>query len=135
MKKFQKIIQSLKDKFLLEKEEDMASFLGLDIKHSEDGNTITLTQVCLIGRILKATGMEDSNPKSNPAGTTPIGRDLDFNSCKENWDDRSIVGMILYLAESCCSEISYAVHQCAHYSHSPNKYQVVDCVKGMGRQY
>ena len=31
MKKIQQIIDSLKDEFLLEKEEDMAGFLGLDI--------------------------------------------------------------------------------------------------------
>ena len=52
MNKIQKIIDSLKHDFLLEKEKYMAGFLGLYISHSEDGKTITLTQVGLINRIL-----------------------------------------------------------------------------------
>ena len=47
------IISSLKDEFLLEREEDMAGFLGLNISR-KDG-TITLTQTGLIDDILEAT--------------------------------------------------------------------------------
>ena len=119
MGKIQQIIDSLKNEFLLEKEEDMAGFLGLDISHSKDGKTITLTQMGLINRILKACGMEDSNPKSTPAEITPIGKDLDGDPCKEKWDYRSIVGMMLYLAGTSRPDISYSVHQCARFSHSP----------------
>ena len=82
MKKIQKTIKSLKDEFLLEKETDMAGLLGLDMKHSKDGKTITLTQMGLIDRILKATVIEESNPKYTPVETTPIGKDLDGDPCK-----------------------------------------------------
>ena len=85
MNKIQKIIECLKDAFLLEKEEDMAGLLELDMKHSKNGKTLTLKQMRLIDRILKATEMENLNPKSTPVETTIIGTYLDGNPCKENW--------------------------------------------------
>lgn len=45
--------------------------------------------------ILNATGIDDSNNKSTPVETTPIRGNLDRDPCKENWDYRSIVGMML----------------------------------------
>ena len=89
----------------------MAGLLGLDIKKIKDGKTITLMQMELIGRIFKATGTENLNPKSISTEIKTIGRELDGDPCKENWDYRLIVGMLLYLAGSSHPEISYAVHQ------------------------
>ena len=51
------IILSLKDEFLLEKEEDMAGFLGIQIESDVDNNTLTMTQSGLIDRILVAMDM------------------------------------------------------------------------------
>ena len=55
------VILSLKDIFLLEREEDMAEFLGINISRSKDGNKdiITMTQTGLIDRILRAMDMLD----------------------------------------------------------------------------
>lgn len=47
-----KVISSLKDEFLLEREEDMAGFLGLQILHDWDTDTIALSQTGLIDTIL-----------------------------------------------------------------------------------
>ena len=51
----------LKDTFLLEREEDMAGFLGVNIMRN--ANTITMTQMDLIDQILGVMDMEDSHPK------------------------------------------------------------------------
>ena len=52
------IILSLKDEFLLEKEEDMTGFLGIQIERDVDNNTLTMTQIGLIDRILVAMDMD-----------------------------------------------------------------------------
>ena len=45
------MILGLKDEFLLEKEEDMARFLGIQIVRDPKNNTITMTQTGLIDSI------------------------------------------------------------------------------------
>ena len=63
--------------------------------------------------------MEERNIKFTPADKVPMSKDLDGDPCREDWDYRSIVGMLLYLAGSTRPDIAYAVHQCARFSHSP----------------
>ena len=113
------IISSLKDEFLLEREEDMAGFLGLKITRDVNKGTVTLLQTGLIDKILVATQMEECNLKYTPADKIPLNKDLDGDPCCEEWYYRSIVGMLLYLAGSTRPDIAYAVHQCAIFSHQP----------------
>ena len=112
-------ISSLKEEFLLEREEDMAGFLGLKITRDIKKGTVTLLQTGLIDKVLAATQLEECNPKYTPADKIPLDKDLDGDPCCEEWDYRSIVGMLLYLAGSTRPDISYAVHQCARFSHQP----------------
>jgi len=44
----------------LEKEEDVAGFLGVQITRHDDG-TIEMTQIGLIKKIISALGLENSN--------------------------------------------------------------------------
>ena len=115
-----KLIDNLKDEFLLEKEEDMAGFLGLQIDRTTPG-TVVLTQTGLINRILVLMEMETCNPKYTPADKIPLGKDEDGDPCREDWEYRSVVGMMLYLAGSTRPDIAYAVHQCARFSHNPKR--------------
>ena len=69
------IISSLKDECLLEREEDMAGFLGLEVTRNEDKGTITLVQTGLIDKILVATQMEECNIKFTPADKVPMAKD------------------------------------------------------------
>ena len=56
-------VNSLKDEFLIEREENMAGFLALQIQRDETAGTIILTQTGLIYKIVEAMGKEDSNVK------------------------------------------------------------------------
>lgn len=63
---------SLKDEFLLEREEDIAGFLGIKITCDEHNNSLTMTQTVLIEQILVAMDMEDFNHKYTPADKDPL---------------------------------------------------------------
>ena len=71
------IISSLKDKFLLEREEDMAGFLGLKITRDAEKGTFTLLQTGLIDKILVATQLDECNLKYTHADKIPLDKDLD----------------------------------------------------------
>ena len=82
------VILSLKDNFLLEKEEDMAGFLCINISRSKDGGKeiITMTQTALTDRILQAMDTVDSNIKYTPADKDPLHKNLMGEPCCESWE-------------------------------------------------
>ena len=94
-------------------------FLGIDIDRI--GDKWKLTQKGLIQNVLMATGMTDCNAKESPtdADGKPLGSDPDGPAAKEEWNYASVVGMLLYLASNSRPDISFAVHQCARFTHGP----------------
>ena len=95
-KQIDDIIHSLKDEFLLEKEEDIDGFLGIKISRDDQERTITLTQTDLIDQILDVMRLENSNIKFTPADKVPLHKDECGSPCIENWNYISVVGMLLY---------------------------------------
>ncbi len=81
--------------------------------------TIELKQTGLIECILTAMGLEDCRTKDTPAEPTALGKDTDGPGCKEKWSYASIVGMMMYLVQNSQPDISFAVHQCTCFTHSP----------------
>ena len=101
----------------------MTEFLGLNFSLSD--GPIRLTQTGLIDKILDATQMEHCNIKFTPVDKVPLAKDLDGNQCCEEWEYRSIVGMLLYLVGNTRPDIAYAVHQCARFSHQPKIFREI----------
>ena len=99
----------------------MAGFLNINITRDEQNNSLTMTQIGLIERILSVMSMEDCNHKYNTADKDPLCKNIDGGPCCEGWDYSSIVGILLYLTGSTRPDISYAVHQCTRFSHSPKR--------------
>ena len=77
-----KLILDLKDEFLLERESDMAGFLGLHMDKSKEG-VVILSQTGLINRILSVMTMEECNPKYTPVDKVPVAKDIDGDPCME----------------------------------------------------
>ena len=57
-----------------------------------------MSQLGLIDRILKATGLQECNPDHTPASQTPLGTEKDDIDIEEEWSYSSVVRMLLYLA-------------------------------------
>ena len=58
-KRIDEIILSMKNEFLLEREEDLARFLDIQIERNKQNNKIILTQTGLTDRILETMDMKD----------------------------------------------------------------------------
>jgi hypothetical protein len=98
----------------------VTEYLGINFLHLPDGGW-KLTQTGLIDKVLKATGMEDCNTDASltsPDGKA-LGADLHGPQALSEWNYGSVVGMLLYLAGNSRCDISFAVHQCARFSHAP----------------
>jgi len=61
--------------------------------------------------------MEDCNMKITPAAETPLGTDKIGIERVEQWNYASTVRMLLYLASNSHPDITFAIHQCTHFTH------------------
>ena len=94
-------------------------YVGVSIKKLRDGS-YKFTQQALIDVIINNVEINDSRTKPVPAKVSlrlhafkdETTFDLDFNY-------RSVVGKLSYLAQTTCPDIMYAVHQIAKYSSDP----------------
>ena len=82
----------------------------MQIEDNDDGS-ITVSQPNLLKRIIEALpGLKDANPANTPALlTVMLTKDVDGKPRKVNWNYRSIVGILNFLAKSAHLEIAYAV--------------------------
>ena len=124
-KVFQDIIQSFKDdgdqyNWELTVEGEVNSYLGICIEKTQDGG-FQLTQAGLVDKILKTTNMDDCNAKRTPCSGDgkPLSSDKNGSLAHQDWNYRSVIGMLLYLASNSRPDIAFAVHQCARFSHAP----------------
>ena len=116
--------------FNLEYENDLAGYLGVEIRKTDDG-AMHLSQYHLTKRIIAALGLEDANPVATPA-TGPLLRQPDSPPRKEGWNYRSVVGMMQYLCNNTVCEMAFAVNQVARYGNNPRLIHE-QAVKRIGR--
>ena len=86
-----------------------------------DNGGFQFCQTGFIRKVLEATGMEHSNGFPTPTKVeAPLGTDLNGSEAKIDWPDlyASVIGMMLYLASNTRPDISFAVHQCARFTHN-----------------
>ena len=83
---------------------------------------MTLAQPYHIERIIQELGsaVKDANVKDTPAVYKEIlHKDENGPNRKQDWNYRSLIGMLNYLAASTRPDILFAVYQCARFSFNP----------------
>ena len=131
-----RVLGQLKNKCSLDLnvEEDVAGYLGVNIDRSEDGR-IEVTQKGLIDRIIVSLGLNATSSNKAaaiPAESRALGTDSEGTPCQETFNYASVVGMMMYLANTTRPDIAFAVHQCARFTHCP-KHSHELALKRIGR--
>jgi hypothetical protein len=115
--KLQDAIKDIQDLGLnIEDQGHPADYVGVNIKKLRDGS-YEFTQRALIDSIINDDGLKDAKVKPVPAKVS-----LQLHAFKDkppfdlNFNYRSAVGMLNYLAQTTRPDIMYATHQIAKYS-------------------
>ena len=98
---------------------------------ARSNGTILFLQQCLIEKIIKAVGFDDScNNMAITSLYPPIGKYLNVLSRQKYWHYASVIGMLNYLCWNNCSDIKFTAHQCACFTLVPkvSYEQAVSCV-------
>ena len=106
--------------FSLTKEGSFTEYLGIQYEKDDDGNII-MKQEGLINKIITASNMKDCNPVMTPATKEALAKDEDGKAMTDEWNYRSIVGMLLYLSNNTRPDITFAVSQVARFCFSPKE--------------
>ena len=116
-----KLVKELERNFdITDEGNTVEQYLGVKIDHQGNGS-FRMYQRHLISRILKVIpGMEKANEHRVPAATSiTLTKDSTGKPRQENWNYRSIIGMLNFLVNSTHPELSHAVHQCARFCSNP----------------
>ncbi len=105
----------------LEVEDSVAGFLGVHIDHTKTTATIKLTQKGLTQRIIKALNVGSLESKETPAEFGALPADLDGDPPQGRYSYASVIGMLQYLQAHSRPDITFAVSQCARYSHNTRR--------------
>jgi hypothetical protein len=98
---------------------------------------VTLTQSGLTKKVLRTTGMQDSNRKHTPAATIPLGTDADGARFCEEWDYASVVGIFgqqLEIKYSVCSASVCKIHPQSKESHGEEVLRICQYLVGIQDQ-
>jgi hypothetical protein len=96
-------------------------YVGVNIKKNKDGSC-EFTQQALIDSIIQDVGLTNAKTKPVPAKVAALLHDHhDAPVFDPNFNYRSVVGKLNYLAQTTRSDIMYAVHQIAKYSANPRE--------------
>jgi len=97
----------------------LAEYLGIDIKARTD-DSLEMSQRGLINRIIESMDLKNANGKATPAVST-LSKQKDAESFNGRYNYCSVVGMLLYLANTTRPDIAFAVNQCACFSNDPKE--------------
>jgi hypothetical protein len=112
------VIQKLRDAEMdLEEEGSVAGFLGVHIECNEKDGSIKLTQKGLIKRIIEGLNIQHLPIKHTPAAAEPLVLDADGDPPNATYSYPSVVGMLQYLQAHSRPDITFAVSQCARFTH------------------
>ena len=115
------VIQQLRQTDLtIEIEDDVAGFLGVQIKRNDAAGTVTLTQTGLIDRIIEALDIDGLPPQDTPADEV-LTLDKDGDPPNATFNYASVIGMMWYLYGHSRPDLGFALSQAARFSHAPKR--------------
>ena len=124
------LIKNLESQFRLTDEGDLETFLGVNF--IQDDDSLEINQPHLIERILEALSLNDDAKMHDTPANTILHKDKDGKKRVQQWNYRSVVGMLSYLSATTRPDILFAVHQCARFCSSPMRSHE-EAVKRIGR--
>ena len=62
-----------------------------------------------------------SNGAAKSVEKGALGADTDGPTCQETFNYASVIGMLIYLSNTTRPDISFAIHQCARFTHKPRR--------------
>jgi hypothetical protein len=115
------IIKHLESIFCITTESDIGAYLGLNIQHNAKGH-LEITQPGLINKVVHLCGLEyESNEHKMLVDVILQPPSKQDEPRQLTWNYRQIIGILNYIAASSRPNISFAVHQCAHFSSAPTR--------------
>ena len=120
--------------FNMEDQGTANDFLGIQVKYKKNGE-IMLTQPQLITSILSDLNLTKDNVitwKTPCLSTVLLHKDPKGQPMTNEFNYRSVIGKLNFFEKSTRPDITYAVHQCTHFSADP-KQSHADTVKHIGR--
>jgi len=113
------VIKAIRDHGLeLTAEGTFEDYLSVKYSKSDDGS-VEMTQSGLIEKVLTAAKMTNCKESQSPANVTALPTDPDGEPMNEEWNYRSIIGMLIYLSTNTRPDITFAVSQVARYGNNP----------------
>jgi hypothetical protein len=106
---------------ILEEEDSVSGFLGVHLDHNTKKGTTTLTQKDLTKRIVNTLSIDHLPTVRTPSvpGITIPSHELDGDPPVQLYSYPSVIGMLRFLSVHSKPDITFAVAQCAKYTHNP----------------
>lgn len=102
-----KLLQELTREFKIKMTENPSTFLGMEIKQSEDG--IKVKQTNYTKQVLERYGMSDCKPMDTPISLPSSKEDNFEEGNKKNFPYREAIGNLLYLSNKTRPDLTLAV--------------------------
>ena len=112
------VVSDLQKDFVLTSQGSVGAYPGIDIRHTSNGY-LELCQPGHINKIITACGLQDQSSTHNTPSTMILTADATGPPREHQWNYRSIICMLNYLASSTRPDIAFAVHQCARFTTAP----------------
>jgi hypothetical protein len=115
------VIQALGAKFRITIEDEVTTYLGLEVSRNSEG-TLVVRQPGLIDKVITICGLEQESNQHNTPANTILQPSMPTDDTRQfTWSYRQVIGMLNYIAASTRPDISFAMHQCARFSTNPNR--------------
>lgn len=126
------LIKTLSETYLLEDQGTVNDYLGTRITKDPKTKSIQMVQPGLIESILNDLHLPVGSKVKDTPALGILYPDKGGHPRQDQWNYRSVIGKLNFLAQHTCPDITFAVHQCARFSSQPTALHEL-AVKRIGR--